>query len=145
MDDLWNYTLELTDLIVPVSDHTGKVKLAFVDGDFFALVSKDVIFVDDEPDRDSYNVAPAWMSSLFKADPEALYDQCAVGLVRDPTTDCCRELSWSRCSNLEKNEVLKLMHKAATDSLCSDKLSKESRVEAQRFLNAFERAQNRKN
>ena len=138
---MWNYTLALTDSIVPVSDHTGKVKLAFVDNDYFGLVSEDVVFVDDEQDRDNYNVAPPWMSSLFKADTEALYDQCAIGLVRDPTTDCCRELSWSRCSNLEKNEALKLMHKAATDSLCSDKLSKESRVEALLFLNAFERTQ----
>ena len=141
METLWNTTLELTDNIVPVCDTGGTVKLGFVDGDYFGLVSKTTEFVDDQPDRDNYNVAPAWMSSLFETNANALYDQCAAGLVRDPTEHCCRELSWSRCSNLEKAEVLKLLHKAATDSLCSDNLSKESRAHAQLFLNHFERAQ----
>ena len=138
---LWQVALEITDHIVPVRDTAGAAKLAFVDGDYFGLVSKTTQFVDDQPDRDNYNVAPAWMSSLFETDTKALYDQCAAGLVRDPTEHCCRELSWSRCSDRERAEVLQLMHKAATDSLCSDKLSKESRAHAQLFLNAFNCAQ----
>ena len=35
-----------------------------MDGDYFGLVSEDVVFVDDETDRDNYNVAPPWMSSF---------------------------------------------------------------------------------
>lgn len=142
MGTLWDATLEITDNIVPVRDTAGAAKLAFVDGDYFGLVSKTTEFVDDQPDRDNYNVAPAWMSSLFETDAKALYDQCAAGLVRDPTEDCCRELSWSRCSNLERAEALLLMHKVATDSLCSDKLSKESKAQAQLFLSYFEHAAN---
>ena len=143
--ELWDRTLELTDNIVPVRDTKGNVKLAFVDGDYFGLVSEKTEFADDQPDRDNYNVAPPWMASLFKTDTKALYDQCVTGLIRDPTEHCCRELSWSRCSELERTEVLKLMYNAAKESLCSDRISKRSQAEAQVFLDGFARMDKTKN
>ena len=135
LDELWLLLLEMSDGVVPVHKRNSntEILLAHVDGAYFSLVSKKTQWFDTVPDMCNYNILAPWYWSLFQ-DPDYAYPRAVAGRIRDPTHDCCPEMSWSLIDEHQKQDAIKLAIEAAKLTLRSDSFETATKTSAWDFL-----------
>ena len=133
LTQLWLSLLQMTDDVVAVHNSDGEVLLARVEGEIFTLVAAKPERLDATPDADDYNVAVPWYWPLFP-DPFYNYNREVAGRIRDPTYDCCGELSWSPVSDSHKEDAIKLAINAARLTLSSSQTKGATKTSAWNFL-----------
>ena len=138
LDELWLSLLQMTDDVVAVHNSDDKVLLAYVEGATFTLVATNPERLDTIPDADDYNVAVPWYWPLFP-DPYHSYVREVAGRIRDPTYDCCGELSWSPVRDHHKQDAIKLAINAARLTLSSRQTEEATKTSAWKFLAEVEK------
>ena len=133
LNAIWSVLLDATDGVVPVRDADKVVKLAHVDGEYFSLVAARIEHLDSEPDICHYNVAVPWLWALFR-EPSYSFSRPVAGLIRDPSKDCCAELSWAKVESRHKKDAIQLAAKAANLTVSIGGATSETVASAECFL-----------